>query len=217
MTALAERITDVLDLSVSELCLSARARNCLLRSGICTTGDLATWTARQLLDLPAFGRTSLEDVEGRLAEHGLALEASSQLDRPAAPAGKPPSPFAADLGSRLRKIREQRGKSLMDIQVESGGKWPAVVVGSWERGNRNPTVNRLHDLCEYYKIPLSEMLDPPPLVAAAFVAITGAAASGERERIRKMLIEEAEKPRWNADLNGVRVIAFLAELIGGPL
>src|SRR5450755_1332893 len=116
------------------------------------------------------------------------------------------TPFALTFGDRLRKVREARGQSLRDVQIDTSGKWTIAMVGSWERAGRNATVARANDLCEYYGIPLREVLDPSPLVSAAFVSITRSAAPAEKERIRRLLIAEAEKPCWDSEWNGVLVI-----------
>ncbi len=51
-----------------------------------------------------------------------------------------PSEYAKSLGARLRSIRQQQGLSLQGVEEKSGGRWKAVVVGSYERGDRAVTV-----------------------------------------------------------------------------
>lgn len=68
------------------------------------------------------------------------------------------SDYAQALGSRLRAIRQQQGLSLQKVEIKSGGRWKAVVVGSYERGDRAVTVSRLAELAEFYGVPLSELL-----------------------------------------------------------
>jgi transcriptional regulator with XRE-family HTH domain len=96
----------------------------------------------------------------------------------------PPSDFAIGLGRRLRAIRQSLGKSLHDVETESGGLWPRSVTGSYERGSRNMPVGRLKDLCDWYGVAVRDVLDPPPvspLVTASFAAITAALASKDAE------------------------------------
>ena len=38
------------------------------------------------------------------------------------------------------------------------GRWKAVVVGSYERGDRAVTVQRLAELADFYGVPVSELL-----------------------------------------------------------
>jgi transcriptional regulator with XRE-family HTH domain len=68
------------------------------------------------------------------------------------------SEYAKQLGSRLRAIRQQQGLSLQGVEEKSEGRWKAVVVGSYERGDRAVTVNRLAELAEFYRVPVSELL-----------------------------------------------------------
>ena len=50
--------------------------------------------------------------------------------------------YARALGVRLRAIRTQQGLSLHGVEEKSQGRWKAVVVGSYERGDRAVTVQR---------------------------------------------------------------------------
>jgi transcriptional regulator with XRE-family HTH domain len=69
-----------------------------------------------------------------------------------------PSEFAKQLGARLRAIRQQQGLSLQGVEEKSNGRWKAVVVGSYERGDRAVTVNRLAEIADFYRVPVSELL-----------------------------------------------------------
>jgi len=62
------------------------------------------------------------------------------------------------LGARLRAIRVQQGLSLHGVEEKSEGRWKAVVVGSYERGDRAVTVARLAELADFYGIPVAELL-----------------------------------------------------------
>ncbi|MBT8224259.1 MAG: transcriptional regulator [Dactylosporangium sp.] len=69
-----------------------------------------------------------------------------------------PSEYAKALGARLRSIRQQQGLSLQGVEEKSAGRWKAVVVGSYERGDRAVTVSRLAELAEFYRVPVAELL-----------------------------------------------------------
>jgi transcriptional regulator with XRE-family HTH domain len=69
-----------------------------------------------------------------------------------------PSEYAKSLGARLRSIRQQQGLSLQGVEEKSHGRWKAVVVGSYERGDRAVTVSRLAELADFYRIPVSALL-----------------------------------------------------------
>ena len=78
------------------------------------------------------------------------------------------SDYAKTLGARLRAIRTQQGLSLHGVEEKSRGRWKAVVVGSYERGDRSVTVQKLAELAEFYGVPVSELLPgdvPPTLIA----------------------------------------------------
>src|SRR3954468_16079074 len=83
------------------------------------------------------------------------------------------SDYARALGARLRAIRTQQGLSLHGVEEKSEGRWKAVVVGSYERGDRAVTVQRLAELAGAYGVAISELLphggpraaaatEPPP-------------------------------------------------------
>jgi transcriptional regulator with XRE-family HTH domain len=81
-----------------------------------------------------------------------------------------PSDYAKTLGARLRAIRTQQGLSLHGVEEKSRGRWKAVVVGSYERGDRSVTVQKLAELAEFYGVPVSELLPGdvvPTLLAPA--------------------------------------------------
>ena len=69
-----------------------------------------------------------------------------------------PSEYAKSLGARLRSIRQQQGLSLQGVEEKSHGRWKAVVVGSYERGDRAVTVSRLAELADFYRVPVAELL-----------------------------------------------------------
>ncbi len=69
-----------------------------------------------------------------------------------------PETYAKTLGKRLRAIRQQQALSLQGVEEKSGGRWKAVVVGSYERGDRAVTVQRLSDLARFYGVPVAELL-----------------------------------------------------------
>ena len=77
------------------------------------------------------------------------------------------TPYAKALGQRLRAIRMQQGLSLHGVEEKSRGRWKAVVVGSYERGDRAVTVQRLAELADFYGVPISELLPDAGAAAAA--------------------------------------------------
>jgi transcriptional regulator with XRE-family HTH domain len=78
-------------------------------------------------------------------------------------AGSPPdaedaSAYAAGLGDRLRRVRQQQGLSLHDVEERSGGALKASVVGAYERGERAVSITRLQRLASFYRVPVAELL-----------------------------------------------------------
>jgi transcriptional regulator with XRE-family HTH domain len=64
------------------------------------------------------------------------------------------------LGEHLRRLRKQKGLSLLDVQALSEGEFKASVVGAYERGERAISAVRLARLASLYKLPLQAMLPP---------------------------------------------------------
>jgi DNA-directed RNA polymerase subunit alpha len=62
-----------LSMSLEELDLSVRSRNCLEAVKLKAVGDLVTKTGAELLKLRNFGKTSLAEIENKLAAIGLSL------------------------------------------------------------------------------------------------------------------------------------------------
>jgi transcriptional regulator with XRE-family HTH domain len=67
-------------------------------------------------------------------------------------------PYSKSLGQRLRAIRVQQGLSLHGVEKKSGGRWKGVVIGSYERGSRAVSVQRLAELAQFYGVPVAELL-----------------------------------------------------------
>jgi DNA-directed RNA polymerase subunit alpha len=68
-----DRMTQVLNIPVTDFELSVRSRNCLQKMGIMTLGDLCRCTEQELLSSKNFGETSLIEIKEMLASKGLKL------------------------------------------------------------------------------------------------------------------------------------------------
>jgi len=87
-----------------------------------------------------------------------------------------------EVRKRLRKFRDVKGLSLHNVESLSRGEFMAVTLGSWERGDRKPTLERLLFLCEeIYRIPISVIV------------------SGDNEEFKKALANEIMKGDLFAD------------------
>jgi transcriptional regulator with XRE-family HTH domain len=95
--------------------------------------------------------------------------------------------YALALGARLRAIRVQQGLSLHAVERKSNGRWKAVVIGSYERGSRAVTVQRLAELADFYGVPVAELLPG---------GLDGGATSETAGRIVLDLERLAELPKY---------------------
>ena len=98
------------------------------------------------------------------------------------------SDYARSLGLRLRAIRTQQGLSLHGVEERSQGRWKAVVVGSYERGDRAVTVQRLAELADFYGVPVSALL---PDAGASTVVETPPRLVIDLERLSSVPAERA--------------------------
>ncbi|MGX7679742.1 helix-turn-helix domain-containing protein [Jatrophihabitans sp. DSM 45814] len=64
------------------------------------------------------------------------------------------------LGSRLRAVRQQKHLSLRDVATKSDDDWKAVVLGSYERGDRSISAARLASLAHLYEVSTADLLPP---------------------------------------------------------
>ena len=69
-----------------------------------------------------------------------------------------PTRYQRELGERLRAIRAQQDLTLQQVEERSDGRWKAVVVGSYERGDRAISVAKLAELADFYGVPVAELL-----------------------------------------------------------
>ena len=68
-----DRLSQVLNIPVTDFELSVRSRNCLQKMGVRTLGDLTRTSEQELLASKNFGETSLVEIRDMLASKGLEL------------------------------------------------------------------------------------------------------------------------------------------------
>jgi len=68
-----DRMSQLLNVPVTDFELSVRSRNCLQKMGIMTLGDLCRFSEQELLSSKNFGETSLVEIRDMLASKGLRL------------------------------------------------------------------------------------------------------------------------------------------------
>lgn len=68
------------------------------------------------------------------------------------------SPYAVQLGERLRAVRLLRGLTLRDVEVASHGEFKMSILGAYERGERIVTVTRLQRVAQFYNVAVDQLL-----------------------------------------------------------
>lgn len=71
------------------------------------------------------------------------------------------TPTIATVCAKLRYVRQLKGWTLADVETKSYGKHKAVVIGSYERGQRTISVKKLIELARFYDVPVSEFFGIP--------------------------------------------------------
>ena len=66
-----------------------------------------------------------------------------------------------EVQKNLRVIRKSKGLSLNKVELLSNGVHKAVVVGSYERGSRSISVDKLIKLAILYDVPVSDFFGIP--------------------------------------------------------
>ena len=137
--------------------------------------------------------------------------------------------YAARLGRRLRDVRRQRGWSLHDVEVVSEGEFKASALGTYERGDRRISLERLQRLARLFRIPVDLLLPedaaaPSPrrprgdddqvvIDLAALDAVSGPDAEDLRRYVEMI---RNERQDWNGRVLSMRRgdVRQLARLAG---
>lgn len=69
-----------------------------------------------------------------------------------------PTNVTYEVGRRLRALRKAKGMSLDDVERASAGRWSASAIGAYERGFRTLSLPRLHELADFYDVPVSVLM-----------------------------------------------------------
>jgi transcriptional regulator with XRE-family HTH domain len=124
-----------------------------------------------------------------------------------------PSEYAKALGAKLRSIRQQQGLSLHGVEQKSKGRWKAVVVGSYERGDRAVTVQRLAELADFYGVPVAELLpgggpssavEAPPKLVIDLEALQHAPADKAAPLVRYAAAIQSQRGDYNGKVLSIR-------------
>jgi transcriptional regulator with XRE-family HTH domain len=124
-----------------------------------------------------------------------------------------PTEYAKALGARLRAIRTQQGLSLHGVEEKSRGRWKAVVVGSYERGDRAVTVQKLAELADFYGVPVAELLpggtpsgaaEPPPRLVIDLERLQQVAAEKAGPLMRYAATIQSQRGDYNGRVLSIR-------------
>jgi len=61
------------------------------------------------------------------------------------------------LQKRLREIRQAKGLTLNQVATRSQGQISSIALGSYERGDRAISANKLIEIAHIYQVPVSEL------------------------------------------------------------
>ena len=120
------------------------------------------------------------------------------------------------LGARLRAVRRAQGLRLQDVEERSDGRFKAVVVGSYERGDRAVSAHKLAALAAFYEVPVIELLPEEEWPRATRGESTLALAVDElRERAEDPdlvpLLRLVQHVQWLRDDYNGRVLSLRAD------
>lgn len=73
----------------------------------------------------------------------------------------PPMTTNEAICARIRAIRISKGLSLSDVEMASHRRIRAVVLGSYERGDRSLSIKKAIDIAAFYGLPLTYLLEQP--------------------------------------------------------
>lgn len=78
--------------------------------------------------------------------------------------------YSRKVGARLRSLRKQRGLTLQQVEVLSNKRLKGSLLAAYERGDRNISVTRLHQIATLYSVPVTQLL-PEEIEGAAEPAL----------------------------------------------
>jgi transcriptional regulator with XRE-family HTH domain len=143
--------------------------------------------------------------------------------------------YARLIGERLRAIRRQRGWSLRNAGDASGAEFSPSAIGTYERGERGLSIERLHRLARLYRVPVDRLLpeegsavrrdEEGPVADIDQVVIDLAALEHHREDRgleplrRYVAVIQGERQDWNGRMLSMRRgdLRTLARLAGTDL
>ena len=111
-----------------------------------------------------------------------------------------PTSVTLEVGRRLRSLRKAQHMSLDDVERQSSGRWSASAIGAYERGFRTLSLPRLHELAEFYDVPVSVLLgeqtttqEGPPKLVLDLEALSRVPEAAPVQRfVRSIIVERGD-------------------------
>ena len=123
-------------------------------------------------------------------------------------------PTQQSIAVRIRKIRKSRGWTLADVEKFSKGAFKAVVLGSYERGDRTMSIKRALDLANLYGVPLQYLVQeeqvpvmtPRNALVLDLRRVKSQSESDEKSRLLATFIAWISHQRndWNGEVMSLR-------------
>ncbi len=103
-----------------------------------------------------------------------------------------------EICTRLRTIRISKGLSLADVEITSKRSIRAVVLGSYERGDRALSVKKAIEIAAFYGVPLTYLLEQPKSAEGVIRPPVI-----DLRQIRKILADTQEKHSITPELGSI--------------
>lgn len=136
-------------------------------------------------------------------------------------------PSPESIAIRIRKLRKERGWSLSEVEKLSHGSLKAIVLGSYERGDRSLSIKRAIELANFYGVPLNYLIAPadpsresPPYLIIDIRRLKNCSEiDDERIRLFTAFVARIVNQRrdWNGEVLSLRQsdISILRLMLGG--
>lgn len=70
--------------------------------------------------------------------------------------------YEAEIGNRLRNIRESRNLSRKDVEEQTGGEFKESILAMYENGRRRIPTPRLKKLADFYRVSAAFLMGESP-------------------------------------------------------
>ena len=111
-----------------------------------------------------------------------------------------------EICARIRALRISKGLSLSDVEIQSQHRIRAVVLGSYERGDRSLSVKRAITIADFYGVPLSYLLEPPNSSYEQPLRVVI-----DLRRIRSLMADPAHRARGNPEIS--TILRFISAVV----